>query len=107
MKAGRLRHVIIVEEALESQDDVGQVVQTWSAVKTLRAEIDSIRGDERFVLKQAGTQIDAKITVRGQETGFITSKHRIKAGDHVYDIESVLDLNQRGIKREIYCTEAA
>lgn len=112
MKAGLLRYRVEVQEATEARNSVGEVTKTWSEVDTVWAAIDPFRGDERMTMQQVKPTVDTKIVIRGNSAPYLTPKYRLKWIDknnvtHLYDIDSIIDMNSRGIVKEIHCKEQA
>jgi SPP1 family predicted phage head-tail adaptor len=107
MRAGRLRFRVEVQEAIETRNDVGEVVKEWTSIESLFAAIDPLRGDERMTMQQVKPTVDTKIMIRGNAAKYLTPKHRLKYGDRVFDIDSIIDMNSRGIVKEIHCKEQA
>lgn len=107
MRAGRLRFRIKIEEAVESKNTVGEVLQTWTYVTSIWADIEPIRGEERLTLMQAKAVADTKITTRAAAARSVTPKMRFVYKDRIFDIDSNIEWRNRGVFREIYCKEAA
>lgn len=107
MRAGRLRFRVCVEEATEERNAVGEVVQVWAPVKTIYASIDPLRGEERLTMQQVKATIDTKITARTLAVRDVTAKMRFTYGERVFDIDSSIDFQSRGIFSEIFCKEQA
>lgn len=107
MRAGRLGKRIRVERATETKNSVGEVEQTWSEYKTIWAEIEPIRGEERFNLYQAKATIDTKITTRGSAAIGIKPKDRFVYKDRIFDIDANVDWQSRGVFCEFFCKEVA
>jgi SPP1 family predicted phage head-tail adaptor len=107
MRAGILRNVIEVQEAIESKNSVGEVEKLWAYRGKLRGDIKSIGGRERFNLNQAKPVHDVVIITRGNAAPYLTTKMRLKHDDHIYDIEAIGHIDGRNIVKEIYCKEQA
>lgn len=107
MRAGRLRFRVEVQEPTEARNTVGEVTTTWTTRETVYAAVDPLRGEERMTMQQVKPTVDTKITMRGNAATYLTPKHRLKYGDRVFDIDSIIDMNSRGIVREIHCKEQA
>lgn len=112
MKIGDLRFLVDIEEPLETKGPLGDVEQTWTYRGRAFAAIEPISGDEKFAFMQQKATIDTKITLRGNAVPYLTPKYRIKWIDetarvHLYDIEFIADMQNRRIKTEVFCKEAA
>lgn len=64
MRAGKLRHEIVIEEVARTPDDYGQQIPTWSTFTATYAHIKHLRGNELLVAKQVNGDIDTEITTR-------------------------------------------
>jgi SPP1 family predicted phage head-tail adaptor len=88
MRAGDLRHTITIQQKTETADAMGGIVQTWSDVVTVRAEVRALSGREFFAAQQVNSEISVKIRIR-YRTG-IDSTMRAVHGSDIYDIQAVL-----------------
>lgn len=110
MRAGRLRFRLTVLCPVEEKNPMGGVKATsWTEVKTIWADIEPIRGEERHAAAQAKASADVKITTRANAAAGVTPKMRFRnaAACREYDIEANIDWRSRGIFREFYCKEVA
>lgn len=107
MRAGRLRFRIMMMQATESKNSVGEVLQTWNYVGSVWADIEPIRGEERLNIAQAQAVADTKITTRAKATRQVTPKMRFRYQDDEYDIDAMINWRERGIFREFYCKRVA
>jgi SPP1 family predicted phage head-tail adaptor len=64
MRAGRLRHVIVIEQQSGSQDEYGAPGVTWSTFATVRAGVEPTMGKERFATAQTVAEADTVFTIR-------------------------------------------
>lgn len=103
MKAGKLRHKIIIEEPTETQDAYGQPVKTWTTFKTRRASYNNLSGNEKFVSQQVNSESKVAFTVR-HITG-VTTKMRIYFDSRYFNILYVNDINGIDKMLRIECEE--
>lgn len=85
----------------------GVKATSWREVKTIWADIEPIRGEERLAAAQAKASADVKITTRANAAAGVTPKMRFRYGCREFDIEANIDWRTRGIFREFFCKEAA
>ena len=97
MQAGRLNSVIEIQQLTAGQDALGQPVQTWTAVATVRADVRDLSGREFFSAQAAQSGVTAKIRIRYRAD--VTAAMRAVAGTKIYNIQAVLDTS--GKKREL------
>lgn len=65
MQAGRLRHVITIEEPIASRDATGGIVTTWQTwADGVRASIEDLSSRERELLSQVAGEVTARIRIR-------------------------------------------
>jgi SPP1 family predicted phage head-tail adaptor len=108
VEPGDLRHVVTIEERVETQNDTGEVEWTWRPwQENVRASIEPVTGSERWILPQVNADITARIRIRFRPG--ITEKMRVVHVTEVssspqvidyYDIESVVHVRER--RREIH-----
>jgi len=87
--AGRLRHRVLIQNAVESQDpSSGAPITTWVDLATVFAEIvpSSVR---EFVAAQAiDSEVTTRITIRHRAG--VTDKSRIIHRGQIYNVHGVL-----------------
>lgn len=103
MNAGRNREVITIQARIQTQDDFGQPIDTWSDFQKLRADVMPLSGREAFLAKQVGADITTRIMTR--YCPGVKAAQRILFRDLVFDIESVVPDRLR-TSLEIICKEA-
>jgi len=104
MKAGSLRHVVTIQEPVETQDEYGQTVTTWRDVQTVNASIEPLTAREFFAAQQ--TKADVTHKVRLRYVAGIVPTMRLLFGSRVFHLGSVLNREERGIELELLCKEA-
>lgn len=103
MRAGNLRHSIIIQRATVAQDACGQPVETWATFATANAEILPLRGTELFSAQQFETKVTSKIRIRYIKG--VSSKMRVLFGSRVYQVESIIDSRERHVELVLMCSE--
>lgn len=93
VRAGQMRHNIIIQEVAEVQTSSGAITETWSTFKTVRAEILPVSGREYFASQTTNAQNTVKFNIR--YLSGVTTKMRIKYGDRIFDIDSVINYRER------------
>ena len=104
IKAGDLRHRIAIQSHSTVQDVAGQEVKTWATDITVSARVEPLKGKERFEAQQVAPEVTHKITMRGGVT--VTAENRILFKTRIFNISSVIDVDERGILTEIICIES-
>lgn len=104
MEAGKLRHNIDIQQQVIGQDSYGEAINTWTNVySSVYASVDPIRGREFFSGEKFNSEITHRIRMR-YKTG-ILPKMRIKFGNRYFDIENIINSEERNIMLEIMAKE--
>ena len=91
MRAGQLRHSIILQTKTVTRDTFNAEVETWGADVTVRAKVETPSGDEAIVQQMAGAAVTHKITLRHRAG--LAPTMRVLWGDRILDIVAVLPDN--------------
>ncbi len=99
MRSGNLRHLITIQQPVETQSDSGELVTTWSDFATVYGAISHLRGTEQYIApaQQVTGSGDYKIKIR--YIAGITIKMRVKFGDRIFQITAINNWDERN--REI------
>lgn len=103
MRAGMLRHKIVVQKFTEVQDVYGEADKTWTTFKTLWAHVSPISGREYFDAKQHTSEISHQVKIRHLDG--VTPKMRILYDSRYFDIESVINEGERDKQVTLMCRE--
>ncbi len=104
MRSGKLRHRIIIQQKTATRGTFGEEIETWTTYHSCWAEIDPPKGREFFASQQKQTDVTVRIVIR-YKSG-ITTKMRVKFGTRIYDINAVIDPDERHNRGLILeCTE--
>jgi SPP1 family predicted phage head-tail adaptor len=108
MRAGLLRHRVVLQRGSASQDSFGGVSQTWSAAGTVWAAVEPLRGQEMLDARQAEALIDTRIRIRAR--GSVTEVMRAlwtapDGTSHTYDIKAVVHDATHLKQIELMCAE--
>jgi len=104
MRNGELRHKICIEEKVILRDSYGAEQVTWTPFLYAWAKIEPLTGREYFASKQTQASTSHKITMRYQAG--IHPYHRISWADRVFNIDAILNEDERNISLIIFATEA-
>lgn len=102
IRAGRLRHRVLVQAlpASPALDGYGQTSSSFSTAATVWASIDPLSGNELVQARQVSADVTHRVVMR-YHAG-LTPKMRLKKGDRVFEILSVLD-GANSTRRESVC----
>lgn len=102
MKSGKLKYTITLQELTVKKDNEGIEKETWidiSGMSNVRSAIDPLRGKEYFQAAAVGAENTIRFTIRYREG--VTTKMRIKYGSHIFNIRSVIDVNEQHIELQL------
>lgn len=97
---------------MSGRDESGHQVEVWVLVANAWAALDPLRGSEYFAAEQAQAETTHRVTMRAQP-GHKVVAHRYRvvfedsAGDRIFDVEQVRDIEERGAYLEMLCREVA
>lgn len=111
MQAGKLRHVLTVEQQQESQDpETGAIRVVWVPVlERIRAEVLPDRASEFFAARQVQSTTNAMIRIRWLPgiTAKMRIKHHLRDGPdplvELWDIQGVVPFQDRFRELRLYC----
>ena len=106
MRAGMLRHRVLIQQPIETQNNYGEPEVVWSNLATgVRASILPLSGREFFAARQFTSEIEFKIGMRYRND--VTAKMRIvdmdSTTDHYY-IDTPLNVGMRNKELKLMCT---
>lgn len=103
MNAGQLRHRITIQQSTETKDQYKRPTTGWSDYATVWAAVEPLRGRE-FLLAQ-NTNIELTVRVRIRYLHGVTPGMRVLYGGRIFDIQSVIDVEERHREMHLMCTE--
>ena len=107
MRTGRYRTRLHIEEAAETRTSDGGITSGWASIGTTWAWVRGLRGRELFSAQQINPQTTHKITMH-HRSGMNSGLRLLdKTGARVFNIESVVNLDERNREIEMICTEVA
>lgn len=93
MRAGRLRHRIVLQSLTQGVDSAGGPTETFADLATVLADVEPINGREHFAASQVNTNAEYKITAYWYAG--MTSKMRVKFGSRLFDVLSVFNVDEK------------
>lgn len=99
MRAGKLRHRIIIQQKAPALDEYGGTVYEWSDYATVWAKKRPLRGRELMAAQAA--QSETTVMFYTRYLSGINSTMRIVHDGEYYDIASVIDVDERHRELEI------
>jgi SPP1 family predicted phage head-tail adaptor len=100
---GKLRHRLVLEAPVETDDGAGGVTRSYENVATIWAAITPLGLDEQIAAEATGARLTHRIVIR---TGFdVSTRHRFTLGARTFRIVGVRDPDESGRFREITAEE--
>lgn len=104
MRAGRLRHRLVIKSLTETRDADGAISTVWTTtVATIWGRVEPLTGREFSEVAASGAETTHKIRIR--HFAGLTRKHRLLFGSRVFAIESVMDVDERDREMIVMCKE--
>lgn len=103
MRAGRLRHKIIIEYQVSGYDEYNSPITTWEKFAEVWAAVEPLRGQEYFAAQQAQAETEYRVITR--YVSGIDTNMRIAYNDKYLEIESIIDREEKHRELEIMCRE--
>lgn len=103
INAGDFRHIITFQEMEERKNSFGEMTKVWVDKFSTRAGIYPLSGKEFFVADKENSEISHKINIRYRPD--INQKMRIVYNNRVFNIESVINFQERNILMQIMAKE--
>ena len=105
MRAGELRHQIVIQTPTETQNASGSVSTSWGTFATVFADVRPLSSRETFQMDQDVAERTVRFFIR--YISGITHKMRISYDSRVFDIRTVINTGARDRSIEIIAVEVA
>lgn len=109
IEAGRLRHVVAIQQSAVTPNEFNEQEVNWQTVATVDANIEPLSGRELWAAAQAQSQVSHKLTMRYYKG--LTAKMRLMHHDYtlgkdrVFNIESITNAGEVNRKMIVMATE--
>ena len=95
MRAGRLRHRLLLQQPTRTQSATGAITTTWATTATVWGAVEPLRGQEWFDAQQMSQENVVRIVIR-YSTDWSSIDHTWRVKDVrtgvCYDITSVIEV---------------
>jgi SPP1 family predicted phage head-tail adaptor len=105
MQAGRLRYRLEVQRPVESRDDQGGVVQSWSTVHTVWGDLEPLRAKELLEAAKIEARLSHRLTLRHYPGLAPTWRLRLAGTTRVFQPYQVRDVHERRRLTEVLAME--
>jgi len=103
MDIGRTNKRVTFCEYVEKENELLQIVQVLTEVKTVWASVEPVRGREYQEAQRIRPELSYKITTRYHKD--ITPDMFVKFKNRLFEIVSVINVRERNEMLEIVCIE--
>lgn len=100
---GQLRHRLELHSASPTPNDFNEPIDAWSSYGTVWGRISPMKGEELFHAQQTNATVTHKILIRYNSN--VTAKHRVIFNSRIFEINAVLDPEERNEMLFLHCTE--
>jgi len=88
MKAGQLKHRIVIEQQTQTKNAIDEIILTWSTFCTVWAAIEPATGQSYYAANQLESKVDGRVRIRYRAD--LEPTMRIKFGDRILNIISIV-----------------
>jgi SPP1 family predicted phage head-tail adaptor len=103
MRAGDLRHRVIIEQATVTADAAGNRTETWSTLATVWAALEPLTGRQFVEAFRTNAELTHRVRVRYRSD--VIASMRVTEGSRHYAIVAVLDQGGRREEMHLMCRE--
>lgn len=103
IRAGQMRENIFIEHVTETRTESGGVTEAWTTFKKVRAQVLPVSGREYFSTQAVQNENTTKFNIR--YLAGLNTKMRIKYDSRVFDIQSIINYQERNHAMTIMGTE--
>lgn len=105
MPAGRRRTKLTIYSVTDGKDADGGPTETEVAAGTAWADVAPLVGRERFAAQQVGSEVDTEILMDWLDGRTLTPKHRLGLGTRRWDLQAVLNVDERNRQVRVLARE--
>jgi len=103
MKIGNLRHRVVLQQKVITEDALKQQSEFWADIATVWAAIEPLSGREYFAARQENTEVTTRITIRYLPG--IKADIRAVFGGRIFEVLSVINPEERRESLILMCKE--
>lgn len=96
LRSGSLRHLITVQANTTSRDDYGGITNSWATYLTTRSSVNPVSGNQKLSDNKVSNDRSFEFMFRYDPSkNPVSPKHRISWDSRTFDIESILEYDER------------
>ena len=103
---GELRHKIIFQKLNtdgDNQNGYGEPIEIWDDILITRAGIYPLSGKEFYSAETVNSEVTHKVNIRYAKG--LSPDMRIKFGDRLFFIISIINFQEKNVELQILCKE--
>lgn len=100
---GDLDQRLVLEQPLDTLDEIGGVERTWVTVDDVWAQVTPVSGREEFAGEREASVITHRVLIRWRPD--VTGAMRLRLGNRVLAIHAALDWDERRRFLRLQCEE--
>lgn len=104
MQAGQLRSLITIQQTTQTVGNLGEVVDSWATFKVRSAKVVPLNGRERFTENRERSVNQVRFELR--RLAGVTPKMRVSWDSRIFDIVSVINVDERNRELHLMTEEA-
>jgi SPP1 family predicted phage head-tail adaptor len=104
MRAGELRHRLILQQPTQTRDNFGEMTTTWTDVARVWGAVEPASGRRYFEALQANAEVSGVVRIRYRSD--IDPTWRISHNSRTLEIVAIRNLQERNRELLIYYKEA-
>jgi len=94
---------VTLQQMQEGYDEAGQPIEGWTDIATVWAGVEPLRGQEFMAAGAMGASLTTRIRIRYLQG--VTPAMRVLYGTRAYNINAVIDPEERHREMQLMCTE--
>ncbi len=103
MKIGNLRHRVVLQKKVVTEDEIKQQSEVWNDYAYVWASIEPISGREYFAARQESAEVTARITIRYLKD--VTPDMQVLFGNRAFEVVSVINPKETNESLILMCKE--
>lgn len=103
VSTGDLRHKIFIQGKQQTPDGEGGFIEDWTDLRQAWAKVEVIQARQQYQFQSVNVEATHRITVRGEVE--VSEDNRIRFKNRFFEIKTIEDIEERGIKKVITCRE--
>lgn len=103
MRAGLLRHRVVIQTATATKDSIGGDVETWATLAEVWGEVRPLSGREALEAQRITSTASHFITIRYRAD--VTALMRVVWRGRVFEISQVQNTDGRDTSLVLWCSE--